>query len=205
MRNRAGGPASFHTRPGLFCFTGTSLTLEMLLRDREPGQGGAWAAPTTQLGHQPSQCHWGHPFNFSQPQFLYLWNMPYFRGVLQRMKKAIVKALLMCCPRLCFSPTTRERSQCWSLSRVWLFVTPWTVPRRTTSVYGILQAGILEVGCHSLLQRILPTWVSCIAGRFFTIWATREALKSKYAHLLKRNHIQWNFYKTSSILKVYTS
>ena len=35
------------------------------------------------------------------------------------------------------------------------------------------------VGCHSLLQGIFPTQyltqVSCIAGRFFTIWATSEA------------------------------
>ena len=180
----------------------------MLLRDREPGQGGAWAAPNIQLGHQPSQCHWAHPFNFSQPRFLYLWNMPYFRGVLQRMKKAIVKALLMCCPRLCFSPTTRGRSQCSSLRHVWLFMTPWTVAR-WTSVYGILQAGILEwvaiPFCKGSYQPRDWTCVCCIAGRFFTIWATREALKSKYAHLLKRNHIQWNFYRTSSILKVYTS
>ena len=35
------------------------------------------------------------------------------------------------------------------------------------------------MGCHSFLQGIFPTqgsnWVSCIAGRFFTSWATREA------------------------------
>ena len=34
------------------------------------------------------------------------------------------------------------------------------------------------VGCHVLLQGIFPTQVSCIAGRFFTSWATREALCS---------------------------
>ena len=37
------------------------------------------------------------------------------------------------------------------------------------------------VRCHSLFQGIFPTQrsnpVSCIAGRFFTIWATREAPK----------------------------
>ena len=42
-----------------------------------------------------------------------------------------------------------------------------------SSVHGILQARILERGSHSLLQRIFLTkgqnWVSCIAGRFFTI------------------------------------
>ena len=36
------------------------------------------------------------------------------------------------------------------------------------------------VGCHFLLQQICPRprdwiWVSCVAGRFFTFWATREA------------------------------
>ena len=35
------------------------------------------------------------------------------------------------------------------------------------------------VGCHFLLQGILPTqgltWIFCIAGRHFTVWATREA------------------------------
>ena len=31
-------------------------------------------------------------------------------------------------------------------------------------------------GCYLLLQGIFPTQVSCIAGGFFTDWATREAL-----------------------------
>ena len=44
------------------------------------------------------------------------------------------------------------------------------------------------VGSHALLQGIFPTqesnWVSCITGRFFTSWATREALENhhKYNH-----------------------
>ena len=40
------------------------------------------------------------------------------RGFAKDKKKKIVKALVMCCPSLCFSPTTRERSQCSSLSHV---------------------------------------------------------------------------------------
>ena len=39
------------------------------------------------------------------------------------------------------------------------------------------------VGSLSLLQGIFPTQVSCVAGRLFTSWATREAhlkLKSSY-------------------------
>ena len=47
---------------------------------------------------------------------------------------------------------------------------PWNSPGKNTGV-----------GCHSLLPSRLsswprdPTWVSFITGRFFTIWATREA------------------------------
>ena len=40
---------------------------------------------------------------------------------------------------------------------------PWDSPGKNTGV-----------GCHALLQGIFPTQVSCIAGRLFTIWATRE-------------------------------
>ena len=60
-----------------------------------------------------------------------------------------------------------------SLSWVRLFGTPWTV------VDGILQARILEWVPYPFSsgssQRINWTRVSCIAGRFFTSWATREA------------------------------
>ena len=47
------------------------------------------------------------------------------------------------------------------------------------SVHGILQARTLEWVAVSFSERSSRprdrTWVSCIAGRFFTIWATREA------------------------------
>ena len=49
------------------------------------------------------------------------------------------------------------------------------------SVHGILQARILEwVAIHFSRRSSQPrdqTHISCIAGIFFTIWATREALK----------------------------
>ena len=44
-------------------------------------------------------------------------------------------------------------------------VCPWNSPGENTGM-----------GCLSLLQGIFPTQVSCTAGRFFTIWATRNAL-----------------------------
>ena len=43
---------------------------------------------------------------------------------------------------------------------------PWNSPSQNTGV-----------GSHSLLQGIFPTQVSHIAGRFFTVWATREVLR----------------------------
>ena len=48
-----------------------------------------------------------------------------------------------------------------------------------------------RMGCHFLLQKIFwrrPrdwTRVSCIAGRFFTVWTTRKALESLAGHLCK--------------------
>ena len=48
-----------------------------------------------------------------------------------------------------------------------------------SSVHGILQARILELAAFPFSRGSSPprhwTWVSCFAGRFFTIWATREA------------------------------
>ena len=44
-----------------------------------------------------------------------------------------------------------------------------------SSVHGDSPGKKTGVGCHALLQEIFPTQVSRIAGRFFTVWATREA------------------------------
>ena len=48
-----------------------------------------------------------------------------------------------------------------------------------SSVHAILQAKILERVAIAFPRGSFPprdwTWVSCIAGRFFTVWATREA------------------------------
>ena len=65
------------------------------------------------------------------------------------------------------------------LSCVWLFVTPWTVACQASLSMRILQASILEwVAMSSSMGFSQPrdrTQVSPIAGRFFTIWAIREA------------------------------
>ena len=50
----------------------------------------------------------------------------------------------------------------------------------SSSVHGVLQARILEWVAISFSRGSSwprnQTWISCIAGRFFIIWATREAL-----------------------------
>ena len=65
-----------------------------------------------------------------------------------------------------------------SLSHVRLFATQWTVAYQAPPSMGFSR----QVGCHFLLQGIFPsrdrTPVSCIAGRRFNLWATREALKN---------------------------
>ena len=91
-----------------------------------------------------------------------------------------------------------------SLSCVWLFVTPWTAACQASlrkeetevaqsfptlcnpvdcslpgsSVHGILQARILEwvaISFSRASSQPRDTQVSCIAGRCFILWATREA------------------------------
>ena len=62
-----------------------------------------------------------------------------------------------------------------SLSRVWLFVTSWTV----ASIHGIFQARVLECVAISFSRGTSRprdrTRVSRIVGQCFTVWATREA------------------------------
>ena len=81
-----------------------------------------------------------------------------------------------------FSHTSYDFPDCYvwkSLSCVWLFNTmDCSLPG--SSVHGILQARILAwvVAPFSRGSSQPRDWtqVSCIAGRFFTIWATRESL-----------------------------
>ena len=65
------------------------------------------------------------------------------------------------------------------LSRVWLFATPWTVARQAPLSMGFSRQEYWSGLPFSLLQGIFPTrdgtQVSCIAGRHFTIWATRRS------------------------------
>ena len=57
-----------------------------------------------------------------------------------------------------------------------------------SSIHGIFQARILEWVAISFSRRSSQpwdrTWVSCIVGRHFNVWATKEALKSTLKYLL---------------------
>ena len=65
-----------------------------------------------------------------------------------------------------------------TLSRVWLFATPWTCSLLGSFVHGILQTRNESVAMPSSRgssQSRDHTQVSHIAGEFFTVWAIREA------------------------------
>ena len=86
---------------------------------------------------------------------------------------------------ICWSPLYNTASEYFAyfscvcvVSRVWHFVTPWTVAHQAPLSMGILQARILEwvvmpssSGSSQLRDR---TQVAHIAGGFFTIWATKS-------------------------------
>ena len=62
-----------------------------------------------------------------------------------------------------------------------------------SSVHGHSPGKNSGVDCHALLQGIFPTQgsnqVSCIAGRFFTVWVTREAPYMRMPLLLLLSHL----------------
>ena len=69
------------------------------------------------------------------------------------------------------------------LSGVWLFVTPWTVIRQDPLSMGFsrqeYQCGVLFPSPGALSHPGFKSGCPALAGRFFTIWATREAPKVK--------------------------
>ena len=75
----------------------------------------------------------------------------------------------------------------WSRSVMSDSVTKWTVAHQAPLSKGFSRQEY-RVGCHSLLQGIFPprdgTWVSRIAGKCFTLWATREAPAGKNWELI---------------------
>ena len=92
-----------------------------------------------------------------------------------------------------------------SLSSARLFVIPWTSTHLTPLSMGILQARILKwvvmPSSRGSSQLRDLTQVSCILGRFFTIWATREAQELEWvAYSFSRGSSQpRNWTEVSSI------
>ena len=76
-----------------------------------------------------------------------------------------------------------------SFSGVRLFVTPWTVAHQAPRSMRILQARILEcVAVSSSRESSQPCdqiQVCHIAGRFLTVWATREAYIVRALNMFK--------------------
>ena len=70
----------------------------------------------------------------------------------------------------------------WSLSCVWLFVTPWTVAHQAPLSLGFSRQDFWSVlPCYpssSFLNPEFEAFVSCSAGSFFTRWATGEVHES---------------------------
>ena len=89
-----------------------------------------------------------------------------------------------------------------TLSRVHLFATPWTIARQAPLSTGFSRQEEWS-GLPCLPPGDLPnfrdqTQVSCIAGRFFTVWATREALRrlKGSANIPLEFYLIFNLYKT---------
>ena len=76
-----------------------------------------------------------------------------------------------------FETSDVARDYFYVLSHIQLFATLWTVAHQAPLSMGILQARILEwiVISFSRGSSQSRDQVFCIAGRFFTVWATREA------------------------------
>ena len=92
-----------------------------------------------------------------------------------------------------------------SLSSAWLFVTQWTLAHLTSLSMGILQSRILKwvvmPSSRGSSQLRDLTQVSCILGRFFTIWATRKAQELEWiTYSFSRGSSQpRNWFEVSSI------
>ena len=93
--------------------------------------------------------------------------------------------LILCLKLFCIWVEDQFSSYCavLSLCRVQLFATLWTVAHQAPLSMGILQARILEWAAmpssRGFSQPRDQTQISCIAGGFFTIWATREGFHSQ--------------------------
>ena len=118
-------------------------------------------------------------FSFS---FFWVW-MPHHGLVTSCTKSGAASSSPSGVPKVWDSaiPGTSEwKWKCWSLRPVWLFVTPQTVAHQDPLSMGFSRReywnGLPSPSPGVSSQPRDQTRVSLIAGRFFTVWATREAL-----------------------------
>ena len=73
--------------------------------------------------------------------------------------------------------------KCHSLSWVWLFATLWTIAWQGLQSIEFSKSKNTGVGYHFLPQGSSwsrdQTWVSCIAGIFFIVWANKEVVEAR--------------------------
>ena len=78
----------------------------------------------------------------------------------------------------------RGKWKCLLLSGIWFFVTPVDCSPPGSSVHVILRARKLIWVAIPFSRGSSPprdwTWVSCNAGRYFTVWGTRETQLVEY-------------------------
>ena len=81
-------------------------------------------------------------------------------------------------------PCAPQQEKVMSLSRFCLFATPWTVAHWASPSMGFSRheywSGLPFPSPGESSQTRDRTWVSCIAGRRFTLWATRDNKKSHH-------------------------
>ena len=79
--------------------------------------------------------------------------------------------------------------QCLMLvSHVWLFVTPWTVTHQTPPPVGKNTGEGSHFSSRGSSRPRVELESPALAGRFSTIWTTREALLHQYVHVI---HGEW--------------
>ena len=83
-----------------------------------------------------------------------------------------------------------------SLSCVWLFGTPWTIAHQAPLSMEFSRqeywSGLVFPSPGDLPTPGIECRVSCIAGRFFIFWASREAYPPSPAHRLCSHHnLSW--------------
>ena len=90
-----------------------------------------------------------------------------------------------------FSNAWKWKMKGKSLSRVWLLATPWTAAHQAPPSMGFSRQEYWNgLPFPSSRRSSWPrdqTQVSRIAGRHFTVWATREALTSSEFSFLKKS------------------